>query len=164
MKRHVFRRVFILHTAILLFSVIFVEFYITSVVRDNYLTTLKSSLSVQAGLISADAALLAKSNLDKLCRQLKHKTGARVTVIDAQGKVLGDSDSASRSMDNHADRPEIQKSLRTETGWSIRHSDTLEYDLLYVAHTIVKDRNVQGFVRLALPPAGCKQVYQCASS
>jgi two-component system phosphate regulon sensor histidine kinase PhoR len=54
-------------------------------------------------------------------------------------------------MDNHVDRPEIQQALMSETGWSERFSDTLRYDLLYVARAVMQDERPTGIIRLAVP-------------
>ncbi len=151
MKRRIFRRTFILYFVILLASVVFVELYITGVIRANYLDRLKKNLSVQASLISDNIPLDTRHKLDGWCRRIKRKTGARVTVIDSSGKVLGDSDNDSSQMDNHADRPEIQQSLISQTGWSIRQSKTLRYQLFYTATKIMQGEKLAGFIRLAVP-------------
>jgi two-component system phosphate regulon sensor histidine kinase PhoR len=58
---------------------------------------------------------------------------ARVTVIRADGRVLADSQSDAQSMENHADRPEVQEALAKGEGRSVRRSVTLNRDLLYYA-------------------------------
>lgn len=150
MKSGIFRRIFILYALVLLLTVLFAEVYITSTVRESYTDNLKQNLSVQINLISRTIPF-DESGLDKLCRQLKKDTGARVTVIASDGKVIGDSDTDSALMDNHLHRTEIEQSLLFDTGMAIRHSDTLRYDLLYVAKKISRDENTEGFIRLAIP-------------
>lgn len=59
--------------------------------------------------------------------------GARVTVIASDGKVLADSQSDPQTMENQADRPEIQDALSKGEGRSKRRSVTLNRDLLYYA-------------------------------
>src|SRR5687767_9877965 len=44
---------------------------------------------------------------------LGKESGARLTVIDAEGTVIADSQEQAERMDNHLDRPEIRESLRT---------------------------------------------------
>ena len=58
---------------------------------------------------------------------------ARVSVIRADGRVLADSQSDAQSMENHADRPEVQEALAKGEGRSVRRSVTLNRDLLYYA-------------------------------
>jgi two-component system, OmpR family, phosphate regulon sensor histidine kinase PhoR len=60
-------------------------------------------------------------------------SGVRVTVITPQGLVLADSQSDPQTMENHADRPEVQDALSGGVGHSIRHSVTINRDLIYYA-------------------------------
>jgi two-component system phosphate regulon sensor histidine kinase PhoR len=60
-------------------------------------------------------------------------SGVRVTVITKDGLVLADSRSDPRTMENHAGRPEIRDALTSGDGRSIRHSVTINRDLLYYA-------------------------------
>ncbi|MCY1722581.1 ATP-binding protein [Prolixibacteraceae bacterium Z1-6] len=59
----------------------------------------------------------------------------RITVINKKGVVLYDSfvDDYS-SMENHFERPEVQKALYSEEGSNIRHSETTGQDFYYYAH------------------------------
>lgn len=78
-------------------------------------------------------------------------SGARVTVITADGLVLADSQSDPQTMENHAGRPEIKDALARGAGQSIRHSVTMNRDLLYYAVR----QNIPGeppiVLRFALP-------------
>src|SRR5262249_57879512 len=60
-------------------------------------------------------------------------SGARVTVVTAEGLVLADSQSEPQTMENHAERPEIIEAMAEGSGRSIRHSATIDRDLLYYA-------------------------------
>src|SRR6185369_5208982 len=90
------------------------------------------------------------SAFDSLCRRFKEQTGFRVTVIALDGRVLGDSDRESSLMENHLGRPEIQQALKDGSGMSIRFSDTLHDDLLYVAKRITQAGRPAGIVRLSM--------------
>lgn len=101
----------------------------------------------------------------RLAAELKQVTGARITLIRSDGVVLGDSDADARSMDNHADRPEVVAARREGIGYAIRHSDTVDADMLYVAVAVPAGDTWNaairgdttavaapvGFVRLSLP-------------
>jgi len=150
MKSGIFSRIFILYAFVLLLTVFFAEVYLTSAVRESFTDNLNQNLSIQINLI-AKSIHFDESNLDKLCRQLKKDAGARVTIIAGDGKVIGDSDTDSALMDNHLHRTEIEQALLFETGMAIRYSDTLKYDLLYVAKKILLDESTKGFIRLAVP-------------
>ncbi len=151
MKRGIFRRIFIIYAFILLLAVLVIELYITSTVRESYVKDLQNNLTVQASLISNDLPFKTPSPLDDLCKRLKETTGARVTIIAPDGRVLGDSDSDSTRMDNHGHRQEIQQASLNGTGMAIRFSDTLKYDFLYVAIAVARSSGPEGFIRLSIP-------------
>ena len=123
----------------------------TNVIESNYFNELRQGLSIQADLLAEKVSFLSRSRADKLSDDFKKITNARITIIDAHGIVLGDSDSSPESMDSHIDRPEIIDAGKKGTGWSLRHSKTQGYDLLYVAKSIYKDNSIEGYIRLAVP-------------
>jgi len=85
-------------------------------------------------------------------------SGARVTVVTADGLVLADSQSDPQTMENHAGRPEIAQALAEGSGRSIRHSATINRDLLYYA---VRQPSASGknyILRFALPVETVGQV------
>jgi two-component system phosphate regulon sensor histidine kinase PhoR len=78
-------------------------------------------------------------------------TGVRITVIDAQGRVLADSLRDPADMDNHRYRPEVAAALAEGHGWSERRSRTLDRPMLYTAR---RHRDTSGrdrIIRVAHP-------------
>lgn len=57
----------------------------------------------------------------------------RITWIDRDGNVLGDTDANQDFMENHAMRPEFREALATGEGVDIRRSETLEDNTYYYA-------------------------------
>ena len=53
-------------------------------------------------------------------------------------------------MDNHAYREEMLQAVKSGRGSTIRRSDTLEQDMLYVALPVKAGENFDGFVRLSV--------------
>jgi two-component system phosphate regulon sensor histidine kinase PhoR len=82
--------------------------------------------------------------LADIASQEAQAAGARATVIDSTGRVLADSESDPRSMENHGQRPEFVAALDGHVGMDQRNSKTLGIGLLYVAAPISG-----GAVRLA---------------
>jgi len=150
MKNRIFRRIFIIFAVIALSAGLFTEIYITSAVRENYISTLKQHLLDKIILLSK-AVSFERGNLDSFCKEAKDNVHARVTVILNDGRVIGDSDHDSATMENHANRTEIQQAAGFGTGMTIRYSDTLKYDFLYVAGKAVRNGSDAGFIRLAVP-------------
>jgi two-component system phosphate regulon sensor histidine kinase PhoR len=93
--------------------------------------------------------------LDAEADALGTLAGARATFISPDGTVIGDSELDAeqlKTVENHANRPEIQQARREGLGVARRHSATINTDMLYVA---VPVRNpalpLLADVRLAVP-------------
>jgi len=101
---------------------------------------------VRAALLQGDAPRLAE-----IASAGKH-SGVRVTVIHSDGEVVGESDHA-LPLENHHDRPEVLEALAKGRGKSIRHSATIDVDLLYVALRIDDPATGKsaGILRLSRP-------------
>ncbi len=78
-------------------------------------------------------------------------SGARITVVTSRGVVLADSQSDPQTMENHAGRPELKDALATGSGHSIRHSVTINRDLLYYAVRQPTTAGEPVLLRFALP-------------
>lgn len=151
MRPGLFKRIFFLYAVIVLLAVLGTELYVASAVKRNETNTLRDNLAVQAQLISQHVPFDLTTPLDRLCRRYKEVTRARVTIIAADGRVLGDSDHGSTTMDNHRDRLEVQQADLSGTGMAVRRSGTLGSDLLYVATKVTREGSLKGFVRLSVP-------------
>jgi two-component system phosphate regulon sensor histidine kinase PhoR len=149
MKRILFRRILITYLIIVPLLLISLEFYLSSVIKDNYISNLRESLIIQARLIADQIPLSFTDNLDSFCKEFKEKTGARVTIIDSSGRVLGDSDESSKRMENHLNRPEIKDADVSGAGSSIRFSKTIQRNLFYLAIVINQDSEKK-FLRLSV--------------
>ena len=93
--------------------------------------------------------------LGGVLRDLAASMQIRITYIALDGSVLSDSGVAAQQvglMENHAGRPEVLQALDGEIGTSLRYSDTLSQDLLYVARRFGGNAAVpEGVVRVARP-------------
>lgn len=79
------------------------------------------------------------------------RTKARVTVIAPDGRVLGDSEEPSRSMENHRDRPEVAAALATGSGRAVRFSRSVNRDLVYFARSVPAAVSGPLILRLSVP-------------
>ncbi len=95
-------------------------------------------------VLEYDLKDLPPARIPQTLRQIHHRTDVRITVIAPDGRVLYESNRSPVGMENHATRPEILEAKAKGWGEAVRHSATLDVDLLYVAH---KDRG--RFVRAA---------------
>lgn len=150
MKRVLFRKILLSYIIIVPLLFIPLEIYLSQVIRDNHISKLKESLGIQAALIADEIPRHSKDSLDDFCRRYKEKTGARITVIATDGRVIGDSDESSEKMENHLNRTEIQEAAVSSIGSSIRFSTTVQKDFFYFA-VLLDEKNHKGFLRLAVP-------------
>jgi two-component system phosphate regulon sensor histidine kinase PhoR len=118
-----------------------VDFFAERALRDEYTRTTAGQLEAIARLAKARPPQLTsvppstpedRAALDQWVIQMA-ASGLRVTVITAGGEVLADSQSDPRTMENHADRPEVRAALANGEGQSARRSVTVNRDLLYYA-------------------------------
>ncbi|GAK57199.1 PAS/PAC sensor signal transduction histidine kinase [Candidatus Vecturithrix granuli] len=91
------------------------------------------------------------SAVDELCKKLGAEIDIRFTLILPSGQVIGDSQEEPARMDNHAQRPEVQRAFSGKPGDSVRYSYTLEQDMMYVAMPLEQQKRVIGVVRAAMP-------------
>jgi len=150
MTIRIFRRIFIIYAFIVVLAGLITEIYITAAVREDHISNLKQHLEEKIGLLS-NGISFTEINLDGFCKKIKEEIHARVTIILNDGRVIGDSDHEAATMDNHANRTEIQQAADFSAGMAIRYSDTLKYDFLYVARKITHGGVDKGFIRLAVP-------------
>jgi len=78
-------------------------------------------------------------------------SGARITVISAEGRVLADSQADAESTENHAARPEVAEALSKGEGRSVHHSATADRDFLYYAVRQIAPDEPPAVLRFALP-------------
>lgn len=94
-----------------------------------------------------------KIKLGALADKIGENLGRRVTFIDINGVVLGDSELNENEIDNvenHLHRPEIKQALEYGFGESRRFSSTVRKKMLYVAY-LLGDESSGGVVRLSAP-------------
>ena len=92
--------------------------------------------------------------VDRLVRSAGAELGARVTAIDATGRVISDSEVAPArvpAMENHLHRPEVAAAAHDGAGSSRRFSTTLDRNFVYLAERIPKSGPIVGFLRVAYP-------------
>lgn len=147
-------RIAISYVALFLLAMIGLGYYFTGFVRDIYLGQLRQELFREAELVAASIspALSEQAPAAEINEQVNLLAGEidlRITIIDASGIVLGESDEDFTSMDNHLDRPEVVQARETGIGYSTRYSHTVGDFLLYAAVPIRVDQELAGYARVA---------------
>ncbi|MBM7838477.1 two-component system phosphate regulon sensor histidine kinase PhoR [Alkalihalobacillus xiaoxiensis] len=82
---------------------------------------------------------------------------ARLTILRADGTVIGDSWANPEEMENHLNRPEIERA-RVDGNLQLRYSDTIGQDLLYFAIPIEQDEELFGYARVGLSVESLNQM------
>jgi two-component system phosphate regulon sensor histidine kinase PhoR len=154
-KRRLLYTIFPSYLLITLVSLLAVSWYALSFTRQFYLERTQLDLESSGRLLERQV-LRSMSPLDAaavnaICKDAGAGTVVRVTVILPDGRVIGDSDENPAHMENHRNRAEIRAAYQGRVGMSVRHSDTLEQMLMYVALPLSIDGKVVGVLRTAIP-------------
>lgn len=96
-------------------------------------------------------------NISKYFNEDDNEASLRVTFIDFDGNVLGDSELEPQDMENHIDREEVVSSIKDGFGKDIRKSNTINSDLLYIAVTADQQEVI---IRLSLPLTQINEIYK----
>ena len=87
----------------------------------------RDALEVYASMFSEDEYTFDDAGAEEFSRALG---GARVTFLDGEGNVVGESEADSIEED-HSDRAEIRDAMQYGSGYAVRSSDTLSRDMMY---------------------------------
>ncbi len=112
--------------------------YLVIAARTLYTDRLSEQLETQARLVGEIVgpnleAGKGGAEIDPILERLHREIGPRVTIIAADGVVVGDSGVPGVPAENHGQRPEVLAALRTGTGIARRTSATTGEEFLYVA-------------------------------
>lgn len=136
-RRNLFWKVGLTFLALLLSVLLAVDYFAERAWREDAEATAFAQLSVIARLAKAEPPSAATGTTDRAAVQAwagrMAASGARVTVIAADGAVLADTESSSETMENHGSRPEVIEAMRRGEGRSVRHSVSVKRDMLYYA-------------------------------
>jgi two-component system phosphate regulon sensor histidine kinase PhoR len=149
-------RIAVPHMALILATTLGLTVYVSDQVRKARLADLEAKLLSDARVVVDDIASLPIDEdnagaLDKLAQRWASLLDARVTIINSDGAVLGESHEDRAQMDNHLYRPEVQQALTVGQGTSIRYSQTVGYDMMYATFPLMIDGEAANIIRVALP-------------
>ncbi|MCD4763831.1 MAG: cell wall metabolism sensor histidine kinase WalK [Desulfobacterales bacterium] len=140
---------------ITLISLLAVSLFASSAFRQFFLERTAADLKSMAHLLEKQIEYfispLDEMSVDSICKAVGEQSFTRITVILPSGKVVGDSEEAPESMDNHADRFEVAEALLGNVGTSTRYSSTLRQDMMYLAIPLEKNNEVIAVLRTSIP-------------
>ena len=99
---------------------------LTKLVREQLAGDARRAADGAGGLELSDARRGAIRGLAELL-------ATRITLIDAAGRVVFDTQADASTMENHNQRPEIVDARRRGAGSTVRFSDTIHEEAVYVA-------------------------------
>jgi len=151
-RSRIFWHLLLTYIVLVILTVGLLGFVVGRQVEYNQLADVEEQLRAKAALLRE--LLRGRESTDPLYARLaKHSANLqmRVTVIGTMGCVLLETDHDSETMDNHKERPEITQARYADYGKSIRYSDTIEQDMMYVALAVEDAHSDVAFIRVSLP-------------
>ena len=147
MKRNLFLKIFFSYLFIVFLSFLVLNLLIKDEIKKVLTAKIEAELLTYAELIDLSSA----QEMSEQLKQIARISGSRVTLVDAQGRVFADSEKNIDRLENHFNRPELQEARLRGKGKSIRFSQSIGVDMLYVAVPNMSKSQITGYVRLARP-------------
>jgi two-component system, OmpR family, phosphate regulon sensor histidine kinase PhoR len=155
-RRNLLWQFFFAYTAIGVAAMLVAGFFAARTARNVYLDDVWANLERGANNVAevlADPPDMPSDRevIQPLCRHLGHLLGMRVTVVAADGTVLGDSEEDPERMENHRGRQEIGEALEGNVGRAIRPSPTQHEERVYAAVAMQDKKPSPLVVRTSVP-------------
>ena len=155
MKNRIALKFFGAFSVLILIIVFVLNFFVSLRLHKHFEQKISAELKSNAVLVGDILRTdLIEGNFEDIRQktgQLADKLDLRITVIEKEGRVLGDSGQQPSLMENHGDRLEIAEALKNGFGQSTRSSDTLGINMKYVAVRVDEGQRILGIIRFALP-------------
>ncbi len=143
--------VFLIIIVVVLLAVVL---YTSHFFRTLYYNEVANDLRIRAQIIEYQIEPMLKSGgfseIDNVCKSLGKAGASRITIILPDGQVIGDSDENPEKMKNHSDRPEFKTAIKGDLGKSVRFSDTLGKNMMYLAIPIKQDGKILAVIRTSV--------------
>jgi two-component system, OmpR family, phosphate regulon sensor histidine kinase PhoR len=130
--------------------------FVSYSLRNSYTENLKVRLLAETrGLAGDVSGVLVSgkpaSSMEELAASNARLLDSRVTIILADGTVVGESQINPAEMENHLQRPEVQAALQGKESTATRLSNTLGQQYLYAAVPVMVNDRVTAVARLSIP-------------
>jgi two-component system phosphate regulon sensor histidine kinase PhoR len=145
MKSRLATKLFLAFVAIGILAVTIAEFLIERQLKNGLIRWSEEEMTAEAHII----ALMPMEEIARRAVALAERSRSRLTLIDAAGRVLEDSDTSDDKMESHLNRSEIQEARLKGKGVSIRYSQSRKMNMLYVAFPLGEPKHLKGYIRLS---------------
>lgn len=163
MKRTIFVKVFGGFFLVILAFTCFLLLFSLSTIKNFYLDTLAHDLENLGEALKLKVIPYLENNkkedLDAFVKKFGADIDTRITVVDMEGVVLADSDEEPEVMNNHKFRPEIAAAYRGRTGRSLRFSNTVGAEMLYIGLPIKRNGQLSEVLRVSLYVKDINRLY-----
>lgn len=151
-RRPLFLQLFLTYMPIIVVGLFLLLLIVNNVIKNAYYTEKERSLESQAKIFANLIKDIPPAEIrpQNFCIKYGKVINARITIIDENGTVLGDTDKDPKEMDNHILRPEIIQSIESGFGTTRRFSNTINKDFMYCAQK-VSIENSYLFIRVSVP-------------
>lgn len=154
------RRIFLTYTLLFLVGIIITGLLSLGFMQKSYMENTEEKLIANGNLVNLflqeriEKDDIQSIDFAKLANEYSKKISARVTFVNPDGQVIGDSEVKAEDvykMENHLHRPEIQEALTGRIGKSKRVSSTTDVNYIYVAVPLIMGEKIDLITRLAFP-------------
>jgi two-component system, OmpR family, phosphate regulon sensor histidine kinase PhoR len=159
------KKIFLYYLVLIIIGVSVTGLFTTQLVQRFYKNEVEEKLKSTATLIEYQVSDNISKNIkvnynavaQKYAELLDHsakskipidKINTRITFINFNGKVLGESQYDYLEMENHLNRKEIQEAMKGKIGEDMRFSKTLKVNFLYIAMPLRSEKVV---LRVSVP-------------
>lgn len=115
---------------LVILSVLLTFFAASFVMYDKFDTSMKQGVCNEAEYIRAG---INTSGHSYLTEEVGNLTATRITLADARGNVVFDSEADPATLENHSNRPEFIQAKKEGYGEQVRYSDTFSRQTFYYA-------------------------------
>jgi two-component system phosphate regulon sensor histidine kinase PhoR len=163
MKHTIFLKVFGGFLLVIIAFTCFLLLFSLSTIKNFYLDTLAHDLEKLGEALKIKAIPYLENDryeeLDTFVKKFGADINTRITVVDRKGVVLADSDEDPLVMNNHQFRPEIAPAYEGMTGRSLRFSNTVGADMLYIGLPIERKGQISEVLRVSLYVEDINRLY-----
>ncbi len=152
MRISLFRRISLTSLTLLFLVLLAVDIFVTHSLRREYLRLCFEQLNSIMSVAEARLPNLEDPGAVAAWSKWIARSGARVTIIAPDGRVLADTSEDPAKLDNHAGRPEVRGAMATGRGSAVRYSNTLHREMVDLAVRVHRSSDgAPVILRLGLP-------------
>lgn len=145
--RSIFTKIFFGYISIIIILTGAIIYFSFDIINENYKNNLINEQNYLTHTIDKIISpIIDKGDLnilDSTVKDIGKDLRSRITIIEKNGKVIADSKANPKSMENHLDRPEVVSAITNGFGTAIRHSFSVDKDMMYVASPLkINDKKV----------------------